>query len=138
MRFIWSKIVRCKALSLKKRNKLLTAMVCSCVLSGGCATTIGGDFGSVVTEGQKAAILKGKTTRTDILRELGNPDQKIDLGGGKEQFSYIKETIQTTGGVFSLSTFSSYTEFWIVFDNGVVSDFGERPTTKAPTYFKQN
>lgn len=104
----------------------------------GCVS-MGGDFGSVVTEGQKTAIVKGKTTRTDILRELGNPDQKINLGGGKEQFSYIKETTKTSGVMgLSYSTSSNYTEFWIVFDNGIVSDFGERPTTKAPTYFKQN
>ncbi|MBU3933112.1 MAG: hypothetical protein KKH11_00390 [Candidatus Omnitrophica bacterium] len=121
----------------KIKNWSMGLVIIGVLFMSGCAT-VGGDYGSVVTEGQKAAIVKGKTTKTDILRELGNPDQKIDLGGGKEQFSYIKETIKSTGVIFSLTTSSQRTEFWIIFTNGVVSDFGERPTTKAPTYFKQN
>lgn len=38
------------------------------VTSGCMKMNTGGDFGSVVTEGQKAAIVKGKTTKIDILR----------------------------------------------------------------------
>jgi hypothetical protein len=90
----------------------------------------GGTYGSNITAEQKAAIAKGKTTKVDLLKELGNPDQTVDLGGGKEQLSYIRETISGFG------TSSQNTETWIVLNNGVVEDFGERPTTKNPSYLK--
>lgn len=120
------------------RHVVSTTMVCIAiaVCAAGCAS-IGGDFGSVIPEGQKAAIVIGATTKTQILQELGNPDQKIDLGDGKEQFSYIKETIQSKAVLMSINSKSNYTEFWIVFNAaGVVTDKGERPTTKQPKYFK--
>jgi hypothetical protein len=69
----------------------------------GCSV---GTYGSKVSAEQKAAIVKGQTTKVDLLCELGNPDQKIDLGGGKEQFSYIKEKYTSTG--FTASSVSVY------------------------------
>ena len=127
------------SLLASKATLSLAVMLGVGILGGitGCVN-MGGDYGSVVTEGQKSSIVKGKTSKIEILRELGNPDQKIDLGNGKEQFSYIKETIKSSGNPFTMSTGSTYNEFWILFDNGIVSDFGERPTTKAPNYFKGN
>lgn len=123
------------------RHCIMTTVVCIVIAmcAAGCAmsTNMGGDYGSVIPEGQKAAIVAGTTTKTQILQELGTPDQRIDLGEGKEQFSYIKETIQTSGTMFNISTKSNFTEFWIVFNGaGVVTDKGERPTTKQPKYFK--
>ncbi len=91
-----------------------------------------GTYGSKISAEQRAAIVKGKTTKVDLLRELGNPDQTIDLGGGKEQFSYIREKYTTYGVTAS----SENTEFWILLSNGVVNDFGERPTTKSTNYMK--
>jgi hypothetical protein len=91
-----------------------------------------GTYGSKISAEQKAAIVKGKTTKVDLLRELGNPDQTIDVGGGKEQLSYIKEKYTTYGVTAS----SENTEFWILLSNGVVTDFGERPTTKSTNYMK--
>lgn len=111
------------------------ALLAALVGTAGCIS-MGGDYGSVVTAGQKAGIVKEKTTKTDILRELGNPDQKIDLGNNKEQFSYITERVRTKGGLIMAEIASQYTEFWIVFENNVVTETGERPTTKAPNYFK--
>lgn len=114
-----------------------------CILNAGCFNmSTGGDYGSVVTDGQKAGIVVGKTTKTDILRVLGNPDQRVDLGDGKEQFSYIKESIRVTGksGLIlptsRIARASQYTEFWITFLNDVVTETGEQPTTKQPNYFK--
>jgi hypothetical protein len=120
---------------MKRASLLLAGM--TVLAMGGCIST-GGDFGSVVTQGQKEAIVAGKTTRTEILRELGNPDQKIDLGNGKAQFSYIKEKVRTKGAILipASETTSQYEEFWIVFDKDVVAEKGERPTTKTPNYFK--
>ena len=101
----------------------------------GC--TRSGEFGSIISDAQKASLIKGKTTKTEVLNEFGNPDQKIDLGNGMEQFSYIKESYKATNALVAESSTSTFTEFWIVFDsNGVVKNFGERPTTKQPNYFK--
>jgi len=99
-------------------------------------SAIGGEFGSVVTRGQKESIIIGQTTKTQILRELGNPDQTIDLGNNMEQLSYIKERVESKGGASGVVTTSTYTEFWIILENGIVIDKGERPTTKQPNYFK--
>ena len=97
----------------------------------GCSIPAG-TYGTQVSTEQQSSIVKGKTTKIDLLRELGNPDQTIDLGKGKEQYSYIKEKI--TSNLFNSS--SENTEFWVILTNGIVSDFGERPTTKSPKYIK--
>lgn len=91
-----------------------------------------GTYGSKVSPEQKAAIVKGRTSRADLLRELGNPDQTIDLGNGKEQLSYISEKITS----YAVTSSSEGTEFWVVLKDGIVQDFGERPTTKQPSYLK--
>ena len=49
-------------------------------------------YGGVKPE-QLARIQKGKTTKTDLLRELGAPDQQIDLGSGREEVSYIEAVL---------------------------------------------
>jgi len=89
-----------------------------------------GTYGGLTAE-QKASIVRGKTTRVELLREVGTPDQSIDLGGGKEELSYVREKY-TTYGVHATS---ENTEFWITLDKGVVQDFGERPTTKSKKWF---
>jgi len=99
------------------------------LLLSGCPA---GTFGSIVTPEQKASIIKGQTTKVDILKELGNPDQAIDLGDGKEQLSYISSAVKTS----LIAASSTNTEFWVVLNKGVVEDLGERPTTKEPNYMK--
>lgn len=113
---------------LRSTITMLSAFACIALLSG-CAA---GTFGSVVTPEQKASIIKGQTTKVDLLQEMGNPDQTIDLGDGKEQVSYISSAITSTG----FSSSNTNTEFWVVLNKGVVEDFGERPTTKEPNYMK--
>ena len=114
--------------SLTGIKKLLVVLSVSLFLYGCYA----GTFGSVVTPEQKAKIQVGKTTKVELLRELGTPDQILELGGGKEEFSYIKEAITS----YMATAVGKSTEFWLVLDNSVVTDFGERPTTKKPKYIK--
>ena len=104
-------------------------LVATAVMLSGCPM---GTYGSVIKPEQKAAIVKGKTTKVELLRELGNPDQTVDLGGGKEEMSYIREAITSYG----IRATSENTEFWILINKEVVEDFGERPTTKSPKYIK--
>jgi hypothetical protein len=109
--------------------------------STGCFSP-GAQHGSIVAPAQKKAIVPGTTTKTEILRELGNPDQKIDLGNKQEQFSYITLNIRRGmfipmgGGVNGLGGISSNTEYWILFENDIVKETGERPTTKSPSMAK--
>jgi hypothetical protein len=121
-----------------KKQILNIVLACAgAIVFAGCVN-MSNDYGSVVTQGQKDAIVKGKTTKTEVLQQLGNPDQKIDLGNNKEQFSYIKENVGTKTSLIipTGSVTSRYTEYWIVFENDIVTDTGERPTTKQPNYFK--
>ena len=115
---------------MHRYSKAITLLVIGPVIAltifaNGCASHMSG---SVVTDQQKAAIINGTTTKTDLLREFGNPDQTLDLGNGKEELSYIRE--EWGFGARKLSA----TEFWVDLNKGVVQDFGERPTTKAPAY----
>ncbi|MGD0488843.1 MAG: hypothetical protein ABSB94_16830 [Syntrophorhabdales bacterium] len=91
-----------------------------------------GPFGTIITPEQKGKIMIGKTTKVELLKEIGTPDQIIDLGAGKEQFSYITERVTSYG----IKATSENTEFWLVLKNGVVTDYGERATTKSPKYIK--
>ena len=112
----------------------MTFSVLALLASAGCFSP-GGSFGSKVSSEQKAGIIAGKTTMTDVLRDLGNPDQKIDLGNNQEQFSYITANLQQ--GFYAPPPFGSVglknTEFWILFENKIVKESGERPTTKSPS-----
>jgi len=113
-------------------KKVMMKFVLGCCL----ATLITGcvSYGTVLNQ-FKSQIVKGKTTKTEVLQKLGNPDQKIDLGQGQEQFSYIKEEYMSNPVSF-VSGKSKNTEFWLTFDtNNAVADFGERPTSKAKNYF---
>jgi hypothetical protein len=96
------------------------------LLTGCPAGTYGG-----VKQSQLANVVKGTTTKVELLRELGTPDQVVDLGGGREELSYIEETY-TTYGVWAKS---ENTESWFILKKDVVEDFGTRPTTKSHKYF---
>ncbi len=102
---------------------LLVSISFAFILNGCISASYGG-----VNQKQQANILKGKTTKVEILRVIGNPDQTIDLGRGEEELSYVREEYSAT------SLTSKNTEFWLKIRNGVVEDFGERPTTKAHRY----
>ena len=110
------------------------------VFTNGCSS-LGGSFGcqtfGAVPDKVKSQIIKGTTTKVWILQELRKPDQQIDLGDGKEQFSYIKEVVPVISPAVLLNAGkNNNTEFWIIFGtNNLVVDFGERPTLKEKNYF---
>lgn len=100
----------------------------------GCVTATYGEIATTF----KSQITKGKTTKVEVLQELGDPDQRIDLGKDQEMFSYIKEVYfinPVTAWTQDPGKLNRNTEFWITFDkNDKVLDFGERPTTKLKKY----
>ena len=94
-----------------------------------------GTYGSVISPEQRAAIVRGKTTKEEVLRQLGYPDQTIDIGGGKKELSYIQETVASRANYGGWGN-STKSQFWIILNNNVVEAFGERSTSKSPSYIK--
>lgn len=92
----------------------------------------GGTYGSVIEPEQKAAIVRGKTTKEELLDELGRPDQTTDLGGDREELLYVRETIANHGNWMN----SNKTAFWVIINKNVVEAFGERRTPQSPSYIK--
>lgn len=122
-------------------KKVIMKVVLGCclvMLVAGCSSL--GPFGcetfGAVPDKVKSQIIKGTTTKVWILQEIGKPDQQIDLGDGKEQFSYIKEVVPVIPPAVLLNAGkNNNTEFWIVFGtNNLVVDFGEKPTLKKKNY----
>jgi len=119
--------------------RMLLASFVAVLLSVGSGCVYTSTYGEVAAT-FKSQIAKGKTTKVEVLQELGDPDQRIDLGNDQMMFSYIKEVYSYSPNPFTaytqdLGKINKNTEFWIKFDkNDRVVDFGERPTTKSKKY----
>lgn len=110
---------------------LLLSLSAAAMLQG----CLPGTHGSIIEPAQRAAIVRGQTTKDQVLNELGSPDDEVDLGGGKEEISYIQETVPNRAN-FNLLRNSSKSQFWILLNNNVVEAYGDRTTDKSPNYFK--
>lgn len=112
---------------MNKYVKIIGVAILATVMCG-CAS-----FGTDITADERAQIIKGKTTKIEVLRQFGNPDQTIKLDRGREEISYIKENV-----IMGVAPFvkPKNNEFWLQVKNGVVEDFGERETKKSPNYMK--
>lgn len=112
------------------------AIVCAGLVLASCFTR-SFVLSARITDEQKAAIEIGRTTKDDLLRELGDPDRVRALGPGRERFTYIneKEIGRFTGfalfpilGAGSVPpTEIARSELWIVLTDDVVEALGERP-----------
>jgi outer membrane protein assembly factor BamE (lipoprotein component of BamABCDE complex) len=103
---------------------MLAVLTPAAAMLAGCA----GSYGSVIEPEKVAAIIRGKTTKADVLTALGDPDKTTDLGGGKEEFSYVRENVANHGNWFH----SDNKALWILFKNNTVEAFGERATIESP------
>lgn len=110
-----------------KRSKVMRVIVMLVVLVpvatmlSGCPA---GTYGSVVEPEQVAAIVRGKTTKAQLLEALGDPDETTDLGNGKEELLYIQQTVAHHSNWLH----STKSGFWVILSKGVVEAFGERAT----------
>jgi outer membrane protein assembly factor BamE (lipoprotein component of BamABCDE complex) len=91
----------------------------------GCA---GKKYGNVLDPQEVATIIRGKTTQAEVANRFGDPDKLVDLGGGKQEVSYIREEVNNHGNWFH----SNNVAFWLVYKNNVVEAFGERATSDEP------
>lgn len=100
---------------------LAAAMLCGCA----------GKYGSVLEPEQVATVVRGKTTKAQVLAMFGDPDKAEDLGGGREEIFYIREDVSAHGTWFH----SNNRAHWFAFKNGVVDAFGEHATADQPRRF---
>jgi len=103
---------------------LLIIFAPAAAMLSGCPKGI---YGSVVTLEQMRVIVRGKTTKAELLNLLGEPDETKNLGFGKEELSYVRSTVGTH---YNFGSYGNYkkTEFWILLKNNIVEAYGERDT----------
>lgn len=73
-------------------------------------------------------MTKGETTESEVIERYGKPWAITDLGFGRRKLSYVRPPA-THPFIFGLSSNPrTGREYWIVIQDGLVVDFGERPT----------
>lgn len=110
-----------------KRLKTLRVFMILAVLAPSAATVAGcqgGVFGTKAKPAPQAPLVSGKTTKAEVLRQLGEPDKTADLGKGKEELLYLRESTFTHNSWWH----PTKSGFWVVLKNNVVESFGERST----------
>jgi outer membrane protein assembly factor BamE (lipoprotein component of BamABCDE complex) len=115
------------AVNLSKTIRLAIVLIIlapTAAILPGCPA---GTYGSVITPEQLAVIVRGKTTKAELLSLLGDPDEVKNLGGGREEWSYVRATISTHYNFGSYGN-STKTETWFMLTNNIVEAYGERDT----------
>lgn len=118
-----------------KLSRLVRALILSAVLLPAATVLSGcpaGTYGSIISPAQVATITRGRTTKAELLRTLGEPDKATQLALGQEELCYVREIIAPHSSWLT----SQKTEFWVLLDHNVVVAFGERDTRDSPEYFK--
>jgi len=108
-----------------KRLKNVRVIMMSAMLAVAAATVSGcqgGASGALVKPGQEAAIVSGKTTKAELIKQLGEPDKTTDLGKGKEELLFVHENPAIHGSWFR----PGKAGLWVILKNNVVEAFGER------------
>ncbi len=100
---------------------MLVLLLPAATMLSGCPA---GTYGSVVSPEQVAAIVRGKTSKEQLLEVLGDPDKVTNLDSGQEEWLYIQQTV-TYHGTWLHSRKSG---FWVIFNNNIVEAFGHRAT----------
>ena len=118
-----------KDFGMARKITLALAIVLAVFLTG-CQTY---KSGTVMSDEDKAEIIKGKTTQTELQRKFGNPDQTNKINSHTVEISYIQKnfTPKPFGGLKY-----SNVEYWFEVVDGVIQDFGDRPTKKFPNESK--
>lgn len=110
-----------------KRHFIIAAVIAMTGLATGCATS----SGTKVEAADISFIQKGKTTRTELVNKLGQPNETGLDSNGKETLSWIHVQTRTDAktfipiaGAFIGGGTSESTTLKVVLDKrGVVSDY---------------
>lgn len=111
-----------------RKSRAIYLTVLLAVLAPAVATLPGCAGKGALEPMQIATIVRGRTTKPEVVNSLGDPDKITDLGFGKEEWQYIREAVASHGNWFH----ADYRAFWIVFKNNVVEAYGEHATADAP------
>ena len=110
-----------------KRHLILAALIAVAGLVTGCATS----SGTKVEASSLSFIQKGKTTKSELVSKLGQPDETGVDSNGKETVSWIHSNSRTDAktfipiaGAFIGGATSENTTLKVILDKrGVVSDY---------------
>ena len=94
----------------------------SAMLLSGCPK---GVYGSIITPEQLTQVNRGKSTKQDVIRILGEPDEVRNIGVGQEELSYVRATVGTHYNFLGYGNYKK-TELWVIIKNNVVEAYGER------------
>ncbi len=110
-----------------KRHLILAALIAVAGMATGCATS----SGTKVEASSLSFIQKGKTTKSELVSKLGQPDETGVDSNGKETVSWIHSNSRTDAktfipiaGAFIGGATSENTTLKVILDKrGVVSDY---------------
>ncbi len=110
-----------------KRHLILAALIAVAGMATGCATS----SGTKVEASSLTFIQKGKTTKSELVSKLGQPDETGVDSNGKETVSWIHSNSRTDAktfipiaGAFIGGATSENTTLKVILDKrGVVSDY---------------
>ena len=86
---------------------LLIALSLVATSLSGCATSSGGySVGRDFNSSAVSQIVKGETTKDDIVRMFGEPFSKTVISENEEKWMYVYDagTVKVQGGVFAITT----------------------------------
>ncbi|HHE3530049.1 TPA: hypothetical protein ACPDQB_001220 [Yersinia enterocolitica] len=81
-------------------NFVVTSFIIAIFLISGCSTSGNQNLRKETPQSLQSKIIKNKTTKTDIMTKLGEPDTRTTLDDGNEQWRYFMSNNQ-----FNASTF---------------------------------
>ena len=82
-------------------NKFITsAFFISALLISGCSTSGNQHLKNETSQSLQSKIIKNKTTKSEIITELGEPETKTTLDSGNEEWTYSMDNNQFDATTF--------------------------------------
>ncbi|CZY73068.1 TPA: hypothetical protein OMS93_001380 [Enterobacter hormaechei] len=81
-------------------NIVVTFFFIAIFLISGCSTSGNQNLKNETPQSLQSKIIKNKTTKTDIMAKLGEPDTRTTLDDGNEQWRYFMSNNQFNAATF--------------------------------------
>lgn len=82
-------------------NRLIASVfVISVFLTSGCSTSGNQRLKNETSQSLQSKIIKNKTTKSEIITELGEPDTRTTLDSGNEEWTYFMNNNQFDATTF--------------------------------------
>ena len=79
---------------------MISVFFISSLLISGCSTSGNQNLKNETPQSLQSKIIKNKTTKTELLTKLGEPDTRTTLDDGKEQWKYFMSNNQFNATTF--------------------------------------